>query len=259
MALDSNEYIRRLQEKYPIGNCEHFPHMRVLTQAVGGRVLYLELTLARIQIWANYLVCYLIICFEQDVDKLDIIQAMERDGVTLQVPPNSIHFDAKACMKPPKTANAVPVIAPEGQNPAPVPQVQVQPAAYPPFHPWMYQYHPQSYPPQYTYPPGAPHQHGPNYHHPGPVLQNNSPFSSPGQALRLRVALEDFCSRYEISKADKAKLATLEYKPGNNAVLKLERVDWKEVGFTSLGWQAFLDAHRHFIRDVRAGVWDHPA
>jgi hypothetical protein len=131
MALDSNEYIRRLQEKYPIGNCEHFPHMRVLTQAVGGRVLYLELTLARIQIWSNYLVYYLIICFEQDVD---IIQAMERDGVTLQVPPNSVHFDAKACMKPPKTANAVdPVIAPEGQNPAPVPQAQVQPAAYPPF------------------------------------------------------------------------------------------------------------------------------
>jgi hypothetical protein len=51
-------------------------------------------------------------------------------------------------------------------------------------------------------------------------------------------------------------LAALEYKPGNNAVLKLERADWKEVGFTSLGWQAFLDAHRRFIRDVRAGVWD---
>ena len=51
----------------------------------------------------------------------------------------------------------------------------------------------------------------------------------------------------------------LEYKPGNNAVLKLERADWKEVGFTTLGWQAFLDAHKRFIRDVRAGIWDHPA
>jgi len=67
MALDSNEYIRKLQEKYSLGNCEHFLHMRVLTQVVGGRVLYLELTLAQIQIWANYLVCYLIICFERDV------------------------------------------------------------------------------------------------------------------------------------------------------------------------------------------------
>jgi len=81
--------------------------------------------------------------------------------------------------------------------------------------------------------------------------------SSPGQALCLRVAIEDFCSRYEISKSDEAKLAALEYKPGNNAVLKLEHADWKEVSFTSLGWQAFLDAHRRFIRDVRAGVWDH--
>ena len=75
---------------------------------------------------------------------------MEREGVTLQVPPNSVHFDAKACMKPPKTANADSVTASEGQNPAPAPQIQVQP-----FHPWMYQYPPQGYPPQYPYPPGA--------------------------------------------------------------------------------------------------------
>ena len=68
MALDSNEYIRKLQEKYPIGNCEHYPHMRVLTQVVGGRVLYWELTLARIQIWANYLVSYFVICFERDAN-----------------------------------------------------------------------------------------------------------------------------------------------------------------------------------------------
>ena len=92
------------------------------------------------------------------------------------------------------------------------------------------------------------------------MAQNtNSPFSSPGRALRLHVLPEDFCARYEISKSDEEKLALLEYKPGNNAVLKLERADWKEVGFTSLGWQAFLDAHKRFIRDVRAGVWDHPA
>jgi len=86
--------------------------------------------------------------------------------------------------------------------------------------------------------------------------QNNSPFSSPGQALRLRVSLQDFCAHYEISKADEEKLAQLKYKPGNNAVLKLEHSDWKEVGLTALGWQGFLDAHKAFICDVRAGVWD---
>ena len=186
---------------------------------------------------------------------------MEREGVTLQVPPHSIHFDAKACMKPPKTVAVDPVVAQEGQNPASAPQAQLQPPAYPPFLPWMYQYPPQGYPPQYPHPPGAPlhGSQGPNYYFPGPVAQNNSPFSSPGQALRLRVPLEDFSGRYEISKSDEEKLAMLEYKPGNNAVLKLERADWKEVGFTSLGWQAFLDAHKRFIRDVRAGIWDHPA
>jgi hypothetical protein len=186
---------------------------------------------------------------------------MEREGVTLQAPPHSVHFDTKACMKPPKTASADPVVAQEGQNPAPAPQAQVQPLVYPPFPPWMLHYPPQSYPPPYLHPPGAPQQQGSqgsNYYHPGPMAQNNSPFSSPGQALRLRVALEGFCARYDISKSDEEKLAMLEYKPGNNAVLKLERADWKEVGFTSLGWQAFLDAHKRFIRDVRAGMWDPP-
>ena len=67
MALDSNEYIRKLQEKYPVGNCEHYPHMRVLTWVVGGRASYLELTLARIQIWANYLVRFFMVCFKTDL------------------------------------------------------------------------------------------------------------------------------------------------------------------------------------------------
>ena len=88
---------------------------------------------------------------------------------------------------------------------------------------------------------------------------SNSPFLSPGQALCLCVSPEDFCARYNISKSDEEKLAMLEYKPGNNAVLKLKRADWKEVGFTLLGWKAFLDAHKCFIRDVRAGIWDQRA
>lgn len=64
MASESDEYIRKLQEKYPLKNCEHYPHMRVLTRVVGSRTTYLELTLARVQIWANYLVRYFMVCFE---------------------------------------------------------------------------------------------------------------------------------------------------------------------------------------------------
>src|SRR5437016_8696287 len=119
---------------------------------------------------------------------------MEREGVTLQVPPHSIHFDAKACMKPPKTVTVDSVVVQEGQNPAPAPQAQLQPLAYPPFLPWMYHYPPQGYPPWYPLPSGVPLQgsQGPNHYLPGPMAQNNSPFSSLGQALCLHVPLEDF-------------------------------------------------------------------
>ena len=73
--------------------------------------------------------------------------------------------------------------------------------------------------------------------------------------MRLRMPLADFCVHYDISKLDEDKLALLEYKPGNEAVLKLDLEDWKEVKFLKQGWTAFLDAHKRFIQDVRDGSW----
>lgn len=88
------------------------------------------------------------------------------------------------------------------------------------------------------------------------MSQNNPLFSLPGWALHLCVPPEDFCANYEISKSDEEKMAILKYKPGNNSVLKLECANRKEDSFTSSRWQEFLDAHKHFICNVRSGIWD---
>jgi len=56
-----------------------------------------------------------------------------------------------------------------------------------------------------------------------------SPFSS----LRVTsdVSLEAFCAKYKISEADAAKLATIEYKPGNKIVESLADADWQTAEF----------------------------
>ena len=53
---NSNSYLNALQEKYPVGNCDYFPHQRILKRTLGGKAVYWELTLLRLQIWANTLV-----------------------------------------------------------------------------------------------------------------------------------------------------------------------------------------------------------
>jgi len=53
---NSDSYLNLLQEKYPVGNCDQFPHRRILKRTLGGKVTYWELTLLRLQIWANSLV-----------------------------------------------------------------------------------------------------------------------------------------------------------------------------------------------------------
>lgn len=196
---------------------------------------------------------------------------MGKAGVTLETPPNLIHFDVSNCItrKIPKPEDIEAPVAVENAAPGPnVPQPQalapqmqpappVYPYQYPPPPPWFFG-HPQI-PAGYMHPPA------PNY--PGllpygqqgglipPLPQRDSPAGSPCTALQLRVPLADFCLRYEISKSDEDKLALLEYKPGNDVVLSLNDDDWKEVKFTKLGWKAFISAHKRFIRDVKAGLW----
>ncbi|KAG2749001.1 hypothetical protein P692DRAFT_20834001 [Suillus brevipes Sb2] len=80
--------------------------------------------------------------------------------------------------------------------------------------------------------------------------------SSPGTTTSHTVSLSEFCTKYRISTSDQAKLAALEYQPGNRAVETLDEKEWREVGqFTRLGWQAFLNAHKKFCSAIKSGTW----
>jgi hypothetical protein len=122
--------------------------------------------------------------------------------------------------------------------------------------PWGYHPHLYQYPlPSYGPPPG---QSGGTPQVAQTAANNSdSPFPSPGKIspLNLKIPLDHFCTRYEIPESNQAKLASLEYIPGNKDVMELEERDWKEAGFTKLGWKAFLRAHQQFIKDAKDGLW----
>ena len=196
---------------------------------------------------------------------------MKKEGVTLEIPPTSTHFNITACIKrkitkaedplvhDPQVATANQAAVPSAPPLQPamhaqIPQPPIWPTAFnglPP--PWMYGHHAYPYPPVPNYP-GFPYGQPPGMF---PVLpaKDLSPASSPGTAFHLGIPLADFCARYKISKSDEEKLESLEYKPGNKAILTLTADDWKEVKFTVLGWKAFLEAHKRFLRDVKDGLW----
>jgi len=72
----------------------------------------------------------------------------------------------------------------------------------------------------------------------------------------LKIPLANFCTHYNISDTNQAKLLELKYEPGNTVVETLEEQEWKEVKFSTLGQRSFLAAHHKFVKDVKAGVWD---
>ena len=76
-------------------------------------------------------------------------------------------------------------------------------------------------------------------------------------ALARKVSLSDFCTRYDISDSNQAKLTELEYEPGNKMVEALDKQEWHHgVKFTALGWNGFLAAYRKFCKEVKNGLWD---
>ena len=87
------------------------------------------------------------------------------------------------------------------------------------------------------------------------LAQNDppSPFSSPG--VTSDVSLEAFCTKYKISEADAAKLATIEYKLGNKIVESLADANWQTAGFSILGWLSFIAAHWRFCIAIREHTW----
>lgn len=86
MAKNSAEYMDELCEKYTIGNCNLFPTSHIYQWLIGKKLHYWDLTLTRLQIWANAL-------------------AIKKDGITVFSPPNSNFFDVKQALKPSCTAH----------------------------------------------------------------------------------------------------------------------------------------------------------
>jgi hypothetical protein len=189
---------------------------------------------------------------------------MQKQGVSLEIPPNSTHFDSAKCLKPPKDENS------NESAPAAVPAMMVTATAatpkpmeysYPPPPPWMYHYSMPPFPMPMPPAPYYPYSTAASPNLPSGSLYAGLPKSpampSPGKALGLNVSLDQFCLLYKIDTSDQEKLGLLGYRPGDNNILKLEPEDWKEVTFTKLRWMSFLDAHRQFLHDVKSGQWDY--
>ncbi|KAJ2911304.1 hypothetical protein MD484_g9110, partial [Candolleomyces efflorescens] len=193
--------------------------MRILERIIGSNKYYWELTKLRLQVWANSL-------------------ARSEAGVTLDIPPNSVHFDISKALK--KAKPSAPPTAPDlGLN--------VQPAYPYPFPPFG------GFPYPFAVPPmpygGNPYAMLP-MQMPGALPGLPYPVS-PGPARNLpKLSLEAFCLRYEVSDATFAKLKTLEYEPGDSGVEKMPQTEWEKVGFTWLGWHQFLKVHRSFVKEA---------
>jgi hypothetical protein len=241
MSRRSAIHVEALRERYPIGN----DASQLTIHIYQDRERAWELTELRLKFWAAGIVRNDSF-WPSDSSKHVNMQASRT--TTMEKPPVSNHFSDTqklwAALQP-----VQPQLSP--------PQLNYQ-AHYAAMQLLFQQYPPQFGFQHYPYPqpnPGFLSHHG---HHMQPVPHFNNlaaphheepVIKSPGTALRLRVPLTNFCTRYFISDSDQQKLQELEYRPGDKLVENLEEKGWKE--FSTLGWQGFLAAHRQFCEDVK--------
>jgi hypothetical protein len=76
---------------------------------------------------------------------------------------------------------------------------------------------------------------------------------SPRMKLTNSVNITQFCAHYNLPSITVERLEALEYTPGQRGIETLEKQEWLEAGFKSLGWQAVLTAHKQFLSDVQDG------
>ncbi|KAF8972451.1 hypothetical protein BDZ97DRAFT_2070421 [Flammula alnicola] len=237
IGSQSADHLSILKAQYPTNNFpDLYPGKRMFEQ----KGSYWELTQLRLQIWANAM-------------------STGSAGVSISQPPMSKHFDMDHRLKSAKSKH----IQDENQAPpyhhVPGTPPQHQPSTYP-YHFAMPPYAPPpyGYPAPYGYPP---HAFPPYQKPPSPLISNAPPvLISPKAALRLKVPLSEFCTRYDLSESDQEKLLKLEYRPGNRVVEKLPESEWKDRGqFSFIGWETFLDAHRMFLEDAKDGKWGQPS
>ncbi|KAG6849407.1 hypothetical protein H0H93_008713 [Arthromyces matolae] len=136
MTSATQDNLQKLCKKYPLGNHPHYPSKRVFRQKQGEKMAYLELTPLRLQIWSGALSSGIV-------------------GVTLEIPPNSVHFDIKYGL-PLLTAHARPPTAASPPEPAPNAAPAHNPYPYataPQYYPWANAYPFHSPPNFYSVPP----------------------------------------------------------------------------------------------------------
>ena len=122
-----------------------------------------------------------------------------------------------------------------------------------PYPPPMSYYHTMPYYPPFGY--HVPPTLGPQ--HPVEQLSGSSSVpSSQDTTTSHNVTLEMFCNKYKISPKDMEHLKAIEYTPGNKLISSLSDADWKDAGFSILGWQGFLAAHAKFCKAIWNGMWN---
>ncbi|KAG9308591.1 hypothetical protein JVU11DRAFT_11695 [Chiua virens] len=226
-----------LEKEYPVGNFPMFEGKRVWKNLKSGS--YIELTDMRMKAWANAL-------------------ASGAESVTISAPPNNGHFSENKRMKVPSTHTTVATSGPITPGDQVVPAIQgtnvhVLPTGYPqplPYH----LYYPPHHMPFMPHHPSFPYAYPPGFTAPGADHSAMFPPPSPGIATTAhKVSLAEFCAQYEIDESDQQKLQKLEYRPGNRTVERLNEKDWREfAGFTTLGWESFLAAHRRFCAAIKS-------
>lgn len=278
MSLQRKKAEIELERKYPIGGCPLFPLKRVWHNNKNDT--YFELTPLRIKVWATAIVNF------PSISTSSAEHAPRQAGNTADqsAPPTSIHFADDKKMKIPSSVQRPPPDAPLSafgdfyrqrqqeqaadaiQAPLPppglFPQLQPQfpglhaPMGFPPPQHGYHPYYPPAYmPPAYTYPVPPYYPAGPQGQPPAAV-DPPSTSSSPSVTTTHNVSLAEFCVKYRLSDGDQAKLAALEYQPGNRGVEKLDEREWRDIGkFTKLGWQSFMDAHKKFCKAIKSGNW----
>jgi len=92
-------------------------------------------------------------------------------------------------------------------------------------------------------------------------LQHESPASVPSSPLKIvlphPISLDKFCEAYKIDDEDIANLMKLKVQLGDCHAERLEREDWHgHAGFSKLSWDDFVQKHKLFVCDVKAGKWD---
>ncbi|KAJ7207887.1 hypothetical protein GGX14DRAFT_567194 [Mycena pura] len=228
-----------LLDHYPIGNVPHLDNKkRYWKQVSTGH--YFELNTLRIGVWANAM-------------------ASGREGVDLQNPPASIHFDANARVKiihgrniedVSNSAQTVPSPSSPRNNDWMAQQMQMQMQQMQQMQMMQMQLCGFPYP-------FRDNVHSPDLPRPFQAVNHARHLRSthPSPVKRHSVTVSQFCAYYDIDDTDRDRLIDLGFRPGRPIPSELDN-GLIELGFVRFVWVHIVDCNRRFRNDLAAGVFD---